>query len=36
VLPVISTNDRFTLGCELWVTPLTKFYSSSTGCNSTF
>jgi hypothetical protein len=22
VLPVISTNDRLTLGCELWVTSL--------------
>lgn len=24
VLPVISTNDRLTLGCELWVNSLTK------------
>jgi hypothetical protein len=24
VLPVISTNDRLTLGCELWVISIIK------------
>jgi len=36
VLPVISTNDRLTLGCELWVMSLTKFFSCCTNCLCTF
>ena len=32
VLPVISTNDRLTLGCELWVMSVTMFYSCCTSC----
>lgn len=37
VLPVISTNDRLTLGCELWVTSLAEvllmLYICTSCCN---